>query len=143
MKEFENYENPIEEIIETSIDKIKTLSDTETVFGEPIKSPNGATIIPISKVTVGFIVGGGQYVMSKDKRATLPYPMAASTGGGILLTPIGFLIEEKDLAIKFVPCSNLTANDAVVSSIISIVSAIVKNSSKENNKEKDKDKEKE
>ena len=60
MKVFTN-SSSINDLIVNSMDKLKGLIDSSTIVGESISSADGTTIIPISKVTVGFVVGGGEY----------------------------------------------------------------------------------
>ena len=55
-------ENKQSEIIRTSLESIKTMLDANTVLGEPITTPSGVTIIPVSKVTVGYASGGLDYL---------------------------------------------------------------------------------
>ena len=102
--------NYIEEMIETSISKVKTLSESNTIVGEPIKSPNGTIIIPISKVSVGFVVGGGEYNSTNRKN---PYPLAGGSGGGASVTPVGFIVET-DGETKFIDVENKTAYQTVL-----------------------------
>ena len=47
-------ENKLTEIISASLEQIKQVVDANTIIGNPITTPNGTTIIPVSKVTVGF-----------------------------------------------------------------------------------------
>ena len=51
-------ENKQSEIIKTALDSIKTIIDANTVIGDPIVTPSGTTIIPVSKITVGYASGG-------------------------------------------------------------------------------------
>ena len=102
--------NYIEEMIETSITKVKTLSESNTIVGDPIKSPNGTIIIPISKVSVGFVVGGGEYNSQSKKSA---YPLAGGSGGGASVTPVGFIVES-DGQTKFVDVENKSAYQTIL-----------------------------
>ena len=108
MKDFNR--NYIEEMIETSITKVKNLSESNTIVGEPIKSPNGTIIIPISKVSVGFVVGGGEYNSQNKKSA---YPLAGGSGGGASVTPVGFIVES-DGQTKFIDVENKTAYQTIL-----------------------------
>ena len=45
-------------IMGTTMEKIKEMVDVNTVIGDPIVSPDGTMIIPVSKVTCGFASGG-------------------------------------------------------------------------------------
>ena len=59
MKYYTENEN-IKKLIDGAMDKIKTIVDSSTVVGEKVVTEDGTTIIPISKVTVGYVVGGGR-----------------------------------------------------------------------------------
>lgn len=126
MKQLDEQSNPkaIQSVIESSIDQIKALAETNTIIGKPILTPSGLTIIPVSKVSVGFVVGGGEYG-ANAKRQSMPFPMAASTGGGVSLNPIGFLIDEVGVGVKFVPSESATGSDAIVLATANILSSIL------------------
>jgi uncharacterized spore protein YtfJ len=65
-------------------------------MGEPIKTKEGDLVIPFSKVTVGLLVGGGEYgkitIFKKD--SDLPY--SAGNGAVVSIKPCGFLIKENN-----------------------------------------------
>ena len=67
MKNFSNH-NDIEELIVSAFDKIKTIVDANTIIGEKLETKDGTFIIPISKVTVGYVVGGGEYADLSARR---------------------------------------------------------------------------
>lgn len=83
------------ELISVTMDNIKSMMDSENVVGKPIMMPEGSVVIPISKVTVGFLTGGGQY-NNQSQKNTFPIPFAGGGGGGINITPIGFLVYGND-----------------------------------------------
>ena len=56
---------PISEILEESLTKLKQLVDVDTIIGKPITAPDGTIIIPISKVSFGFATGGSELPTSK------------------------------------------------------------------------------
>ena len=106
----ENNQNYLDELINSSIEKIKNLAETNTIIGDPIVSPTGKIIIPISKVSVGFVVGGGQYNSVNKK---LSYPLAGGSGGGLSVSPIGFIVED-DEGVKFIDVENKTAYQTIL-----------------------------
>ena len=106
----ENNQNYLDELINSSIEKIKNLAETNTIIGDPIVSPTGKIIIPVSKVSVGFVVGGGQYNSVNKK---LPYPLAGGSGGGLSVSPIGFIVED-DEGVKFIDVENKTAYQTIL-----------------------------
>ena len=88
--------NPVENVLEQTLKNLRSIIDVDCIVGEPLKY-DGATIIPISKVTVGFVSGGGEYNNNKKKKhKELTYQFAGGSGGGCNLTPIGFLVVIKD-----------------------------------------------
>ncbi len=85
-------ENKIEQIMSVAMDKIKVLADVNTVVGTPFTVLDGTTLIPLSKVTMGFLAGGGETKIEKKAEP----PLAGGSGGGISINPIGFLVKQGD-----------------------------------------------
>lgn len=111
---------PVENVLDSTLKNLKTIIDVNSIVGEPIVE-NGATIIPISKVSVGFVTGGGEYENNKKKKTVLSYPFAGGSGGGCNIMPIGFLVVLKD-KVEFVKvdCENN------IDKIIDVVSKFAK-----------------
>ncbi len=83
-------------MLENTISKIREMVDVNSVIGNPITTADGVTIIPVSKVSVGFGGGGSDYAKStKDA-------FGGGAGGGVKVTPICFLIV-KDGAVRMMP----------------------------------------
>ena len=91
-----NGKRKIESLVDISLDKIRSLIDVNCVIGSAISMPDGSQIIPISKVSVGFVSGGGEYNDLNSKRNSADFPMAGGTGGGFTVSPIGFFVVDKD-----------------------------------------------
>ena len=81
-------ENKMSEMIRASLDGIKDFTDVDTVFGKAITTPNGVTIIPVSKVSVGFATGGVDFY---EKRPVAPVNFGGGSGTGVSITPVAFL----------------------------------------------------
>ena len=81
-------------MLESTIQKIREMVDVNSVVGEPIHTPDGVTIIPVSKVSVGFGGGGSDFATSKGGEN--PF------GGGVKVTPICFLIVQ-DGSVRMMP----------------------------------------
>lgn len=98
--------HPIENIMETSMEQLKDIADVNTVVGKPITAGDKAVILPISKVTLGFLSGGGEYGQKSgpvkrsgdmmDTAAADAYPFAGTAVAGMSLTPMGFLYVNED-----------------------------------------------
>ncbi len=98
-------------MLENTISKIREMVDVNSVIGTPITTPDGVTIIPVSKVSVGF-GGGGSDFANKGGSDT---PFGGGAGGGVKVTPICFLIV-KDGAVRMMPVAapaNSTADRIV------------------------------
>ena len=83
-------------MLENTIAKIREMVDVNSVVGNPITTPDGVTIIPVSKVSVGFGGGGSDYAKStKDA-------FGGGAGGGVKVTPICFLIVQNG-SVRMMP----------------------------------------
>lgn len=101
MKVYEK-SSTIDNLIEKTLASLKTVSTNETIFGNPTTLPDGTSIIPVSKVSIGFVVGGGEYADISMRRVATHYPMAGGSGGAVMLSPIGFLVST-NLEVKYIP----------------------------------------
>lgn len=92
MKKIENSNNKAElsEILDDAMKNLKNLVDINTVVGTPIKCDD-VTIIPVSKIYVGIVAGGGE-LDNKTVKLSYNYPFAGGTGAGFTVNPIGFLV---------------------------------------------------
>ena len=98
-------------MLENTIQKIREMVDVNSVIGEPITTPDGVTIIPVSKVSVGFGGGGSDFVNNKGGEN----PFGGGVGGGVSVTPTCFLIV-KDGNVRMMPVAtpaNTTADRIV------------------------------
>lgn len=85
--------HPIEGIMYTALQGLKEMIDVNTIVGDAITAPDGTMIIPISKVAMGFGVGGSEFEKFRTGKHDDPKNMfGGGTGGGISLTPEAFLI---------------------------------------------------
>ena len=114
----ESERKPIEGIIGGSFESVKGLIDANTVVGKPIKTENGAVIIPVSKITLGIVGGGGEYGQnSADK-------YAGGSGVGLSVSPPAFLVGTGD-EIKLVNISDKRAFDKIVDAAEEVVKIVM------------------
>lgn len=86
-------DNRMAEIIEASVNSIKSIAGADTIIGAPINTPSGTTVIPVSKLSLGYVTGGVDYASkaeSKDKN------FGGGGGTGVTMTPICFLVIDKE-----------------------------------------------
>ena len=110
-----NEERKIESLVDVSLEKIRGLIDVNCVIGSAITMPDGTSIIPISKVSVGFVAGGGEYNDLNAKRNSADFPMAGGTGGGFTVSPIGFFVADKN-KFKLIRADKSTAYMGLIKS---------------------------
>ena len=117
-------EHPIEKLMDTAMTNIKGMVDVNTIVGDPVETPDGSVIIPISKVSFGFAAGGGEInsVENASKgKADAPSPFAGGSGAGVMLNPMAFLVVSKD-QVRLLP----VANNAVAERLINIAPELLK-----------------
>ena len=74
-------------MLENTIAKIREMVDVNSVIGNPITTPDGVTIIPVSKVSVGFGGGGSEFAAKTSEN-----PFGGGVGGGVKVSPVCFLV---------------------------------------------------
>ena len=84
-------EHPIQGIMETTLEKIKTMVDVDTIIGNPMKAGNGITLIPVSKVNFGFASGGSDLPAKIEKDV-----FGGGSGAGVTITPVCFIVVQDD-----------------------------------------------
>ena len=98
-------------MLENTIAKIREMVDVNSVVGNPITTPDGVTIIPVSKVSVGFGGGGSDFVNTHGGEN----PFGGGAGGGVKINPIAFLVV-KEGSVRMIPVAapaNTTADRIV------------------------------
>ena len=99
------------------MESIREMVDVNTVVGEPVKTQDGSTIIPISKVSFGFVAGGGEY-SGTMQMADMPF--AGGAGAGVSVQPVGFLVVQ-DGSVRMLPASCHTVADRMVDLIPTVI----------------------
>ena len=90
----EQNNHPIQGLMYTAMQSIKEMIDVNTIVGDAVETNDGTIIIPISKVGVGFAVGGGDYKPFKPGNATekCDNSFGGGTGAGVAITPVAFMV---------------------------------------------------
>ena len=84
-------EHPIQSLMSETMEKIKKMVDVDTIIGTPISTPDGTTVIPVSKVTFGFGSGGSDF-LPKNAPNSAPVCFGGGGGAGVTVSPVCFLI---------------------------------------------------
>lgn len=105
--------NKIEDIMNSAMDRLKPLIDANVVVGNVIEK-QGMSIIPLSKVTMGYVSGGGEYYSElKELKKETEYPFSGGSGGGVSIQPIGFLIV-KNSTVELLKIDSKTALEKLI-----------------------------
>lgn len=83
--------HPLSEMMSASMSKIREMADVNTVIGNPIVTEGGVTIIPVTKVSIGY-GGGGSDFATKNYPANRDNAFGGGAGAGVTITPVAFLI---------------------------------------------------
>lgn len=111
-------QNRINNVIETTLKNLSEIVDVNTVVGTPIKNED-ELIIPISKVTVGVLAGGGEYGKLTIFKNNDDLPFSAGNGAIISLKPCGFLVKDKN-AYKLLSVSD-TSYERIIDKITNTI----------------------
>lgn len=87
-------EHPIQGLMTTAMENLKDMIEVNTIIGDPVESPDGSVIIPVSKLGFGFAAGGSEFNsnQSQDDSGEATLPFGGGSGGGVSMTPVAFLI---------------------------------------------------
>ena len=103
-------EHPIGSLMDTTMEKIKEMIDVNTIIGEPITSPDGTLIIPVSKVSYGFAAGGSDLPTKKENKDCF----GGGSGAGVTIQPVAFLtVYQGDVRLVSVDRDDGTADKLV------------------------------
>ena len=103
-------EHPIGSLMDTTMEKIKEMIDVNTIIGEPITSPDGTLIIPVSKVSYGFAAGGSDLPTKKENEDCF----GGGSGAGVTIQPVAFLtVYQGDVRLVSVDREEGTADKLV------------------------------
>ena len=103
-------EHPIGSLMDTTMEKIKEMIDVNTIIGEPITSPDGTLIIPVSKVSYGFAAGASDLPTKKENKDCF----GGGSGAGVTIQPVAFLtVYQGDVRLVSVDREEGTADKLV------------------------------
>ncbi len=101
--------HPIGDMMDAAMDKIRTMVDSSTVVGQPITTPDGVTLIPVSRISFGFASGGS------DSSASSKAGVWGGSGAAVKMEPIGFLmIQEGSVRMVGIQMPAITTADRVI-----------------------------
>ena len=89
-------EHPIEGLMKTTMNSLKEMVDVNTIIGDPVQSPDGLVIIPVSKICFGFASGGTEFSKMEQITSDEKLPFGGGSGAGVSVQPVGFIVVGND-----------------------------------------------
>ena len=116
--------HPISDLMNTTMQKIREMVDVNTIVGQPITTPDGITLIPISKLSFGFASGGSDFV-SKNHKPGENNTFGGGSGAGVNISPVAFLIVKGD-SVRLLPVDPPAATtvDRVIEMVPDVVDKV-------------------
>lgn len=99
--------------METAMESIKAMVDVNTILGDPVETPDGSVIVPVSRVSLGFAAGGTEYEPQGKESNGAGYPFGGGSGAGISVSPVGFLVVGQG-QIRMLPVDNNVLLDRLI-----------------------------
>lgn len=122
-------DHPIEGLMKTAMESIKEMVDVNTIVGDPVETPDGSVIIPISRVACGFAAGGGEFEATgqqggskggdgqadqqKGQGGGGGMPFGGGSGAGVSVQPVGFLVVGQG-QIRLLPVDGNAVVDRII-----------------------------
>lgn len=83
--------HPIQGMMRTVMESMKEMVDVNTIVGDPVETPDGSVIMPISRVAFGYAAGGSEFATTKANE-NANHPFGGGSGAGVSVQPVGFLV---------------------------------------------------
>ena len=110
--------NSLTDLMQNSMSKIREMVDSNTIIGEPIATPDGVTLIPVSRLSFGFGCGGGDYGKQSPK-------FGGASTAGVRVEPVAFLVI-KDGITRVLPVAvpAMTTVDRVIDMVPEVMDRV-------------------
>lgn len=123
--------HPIEALMKTAMESIQQIVDVNTIVGDPVETPDGSVIIPVSRVACGFAAGGSEFLPPEDSKEdgqgedkggkTLPF--GGGSGAGVSVQPVGFLVVGNG-QIRLLPVDSNAVIERVIDTVPDLIDKI-------------------
>ena len=134
MAKQQNLEETVNSIIDVAMERLRDIVDVNTVVGEIVNVNENVSVLPICRVSVGFVAGGGELsVRNKNKNPKEPF--AGGSGSGFVVTPIGFLVIENGV-VRYISCEEKSPLNEVVKFSNNLVNKIVSDKKETHNEKR-------
>lgn len=115
-------ENSIKNMLQATLEGLDAIADVNTIFGQSVETKDGTVIIPVSKMSFGFVAGGSDFPNKNDVLNCF----GGGGGGGCSIDPVAFLVVSPTGDIRLMDMngdSNVTAN--ILAAVPNLVDGII------------------
>ena len=112
--------HPINGIMDCAMENLRSMVDVNTIIGDAVTTEDGTVMIPVSKVSFGLAAGGSEF---STKKSDGPNPFGGGVGAGVTITPVAFLVANKE-QVKLMPVEGDDAASKLVDYIPVMVNKI-------------------
>lgn len=113
--------HPIDNLMSTAMKGIREMVDVNTIVGEPVETPDGSVIVPISRVAFGFAAGGSEFGKKPEESEAM---FGGGSGGGVSIAPMAFLVVNQS-QIKLLPIhTSSTALEKIIDLIPGMIDKV-------------------
>lgn len=115
-------EHALNDVMATTMEKIKSMLDVNTIIGTPIQTNEGITIIPVSKVSFGFASGGSDF---GAKAGNTDVMFGGGSGAGATISPVAFIVINGD-NVRLLPVGSApgTTADRIVEMVPEVIDKV-------------------
>lgn len=115
--------HPIENLLKNTMENLKDMIDVNTIVGDAVESKDGSLIIPISKVSFGFVSGGSEFSTESENSSNSEYPFGGGSGAGVNVKPVAFLVIKGD-SVRLLSLNPNNTYDKIIDSVPQVMDLI-------------------
>jgi len=114
-------EHPIQGLMNVTMDKIRQMADSNTIIGKPIKTDDGTTILPVSRISFGFASAGTDF---DGKNAANKDLFGGGSGAGVNIQPVAFLVVKDGCVRTIQLVEHVSPVDSAINALPDLVDRI-------------------
>lgn len=125
--------HPIENIMRTTMEQITEMIDVNTIVGDAVEASDGSLVIPVSRVSFGFVAGGAEYGLGKESQTEKTadtesaegeeLPFGGGAGAGVTVSPMAFLVVGKG-QVKMLPIDSGSLYGQIINAVPQVITEL-------------------
>lgn len=116
-------EKHVENLMTSTMENLKDMIDVNKVIGEAIETKDGTYIVPVSKLSFGFVSGGSEYQYENSDINITVFPFGGGSGAGVSVKPVSFLVVKPD-GVRMLPINQDNTYDRIVDTVPQVLDMI-------------------